>query len=183
MVVYKYVCAFVGALSLLELHSSSQELSSHISKSGYNLDMTTKEYDRVVSQLTPLQRNVTLENDTEVPFDNEYWDNHESGVYVSRIGGLPLFTSKAKFESGTGWPSFYEPFDPEHVREVTDKSWWIRRTEVVDARSGAHLGHVFNDGPKPTGLRYCVNSAALKFISDKEELPVESKPLETYKDL
>jgi len=99
-------------------------------------------------------------------------DNKARGTYVSAVGGLPLFSSEHKFNSGTGWPSFFQPIDPDHVREVVDTSIpFVPRTEVVCARSGAHLGHVFRDGPRPTGLRYCINAAALRFVPEGEELP------------
>lgn len=101
---------------------------------------------------------------TEKPFANKYWNNHEPGLYVDVISGKPLFVSTHKFESGSGWPSFFTPVDKEEIKEVVDKTHGMVRTEVVAKTSGAHLGHVFDDGPKPTGLRYCINSAALKFI-------------------
>jgi methionine-R-sulfoxide reductase len=147
-------------------------------------------------------RYVALEGGTEKPFDNPYWDNHAEGVYVGIIGGLPLFSSDAKFDSGTGWPSFFEPIDPTHVLERVDRAHGMARTEVLDARSGAHLGHVFDDGyvhgrthpiplhpargpmdttltiascvtcrPLPSGRRYCMNSAAMRFVPKGEPLP------------
>lgn len=124
-----------------------------------------------VAKLSALQRYVALEGGTEKPFDNPYWDNHAEGVYVGIIGGLPLFSSDAKFDSGTGWPSFFEPIDPTHVLERVDRAHGMARTEVLDARSGAHLGHVFDDGPLPSGRRYCMNSAAMRFVPKGEPLP------------
>ena len=119
------------------------------------------------AQLSDQEYHVTREKGTERAFTGKYWDHHEEGVYTCTCCHLPLFDSETKFNSGTGWPSFYEPIDKENVGENTDKSLGMTRTEVVCSRCNAHLGHVFPDGPKPTGLRYCINSVSLDF--EKEE--------------
>lgn len=117
--------------------------------------------------LTPEQYRIMVENGTERPFQNAYWDNHEEGIYVDAISGEPLFSSEDKFDSGSGWPSFTKPIHPSALKELTDKSHGMIRTEVRSTSSNSHLGHVFDDGPGPTGLRYCINSASLKFIPKK----------------
>jgi peptide-methionine (R)-S-oxide reductase len=125
-------------------------------------------------KLTPQQYHVTQECGTEPPFNNAYWNNHKPGIYVDIITGEPLFTSLDKFDSGSGWPSFTKPIAKDHVVEKSDSSHGMERTEVRGAKSDSHLGHVFDDGPGPGGLRYCVNSAALRFI------PVEKLKEEGY---
>lgn len=118
-----------------------------------------------IARLTPLQRRVTQEDATEPAFMNQYWDNHEPGIYVDVVSGQPLFASTDKYESHTGWPSFTKPIEPDVVTEKVDRSLFMKRVEVRSAAADSHLGHVFDDGPAEAGgLRYCMNSAALRFV-------------------
>jgi peptide methionine sulfoxide reductase msrA/msrB len=148
------------------------------SASGYDITPWTKEQvAAAATSLTEEIRHVVLDAGTEPPFCGQFTDNKQDGIYVCVVGGLPLFKSEHKFISKSGWASFHTPFDPAHIIEKQDRGHGMVRTEILDARTGAHLGHVFDDGPAPTGRRYCLNSAALKFIPKGTDLPAESLPV------
>jgi peptide methionine sulfoxide reductase msrA/msrB len=136
------------------------------------MDYKKPDKEKIKSELNELQYKVTQKNATETAFKNEYWDNHKPGIYVDVISGEPLFSSTDKFESGTGWPSFTKPIDPEYLNKIEDVSYGMKRVEVRSKIGDSHLGHVFDDGPEPTGLRYCMNSASMRFIP-KEKMDEE----------
>jgi peptide methionine sulfoxide reductase msrA/msrB len=150
------------------------------SKSLYDITpLSREEVERLAAKLDAEAFRVTQRAGTEPPFCGQFVDHHEAGLYACVVCGLPLYKSEHKFHSGTGWPSFYREFDPAHVERRKDLSHGMIRTEIVCARCGAHLGHVFPDGPPPTGERHCLNSAALKFYPVGQALPPESQPVQT----
>jgi len=137
------------------------------SASGYDLrPLSTAEREKYAAKFTPEERQVILHQGTERPFCGTLLNNKQSGIYACRLCGLPLYKADAKFESGTGWPSFYEPFDPAHILSIVDRAHGMIRTEIRCRRCDAHLGHVFDDGPPPTRQRHCLNSVSLEFFSE-----------------
>jgi len=155
--------SLLAALTLIVCGCNAEDKTKPVNEPAPK-DLTKLCKEELAKHLDKEAYYVCIMGGTERPFQNKYWDNHELGIYVDVISGKPLFASTTKFESGSGWPSFFQPIDKAEVVEKVDTSHGMKRVEVRAKTSNAHLGHVFDDGPKPTGLRYCINSAALKFI-------------------
>ncbi len=164
----------VGLLALDASDADREQTPANPLPAGQTAEFTKPSEAELRARLTSLQYEVTQEEATERAFDNAYWDNKQAGIYVDIISGEPLFSSTDKFKSGTGWPSFTRPIDENALAEHTDTRFFMKRTELKSSLAGSHLGHVFDDGPQPTGLRYCINSASLRFI------PVEQLEAEGY---
>ncbi len=164
----------IGLLALDGRTADTESASGKLLAGSQSTEFTMPTDAELRARLTPLQYEVTQEEATERAFDNAYWDNKQAGIYVDIVSGEPLFSSTDKFKSGTGWPSFTRPIDEKALVEHSDTRFFMKRTELKSQLAGSHLGHVFDDGPQPTGLRYCINSAALRFI------PVDQLEVEGY---
>ena len=179
----RFTQSLAAALTLFAVACDAEEPKANKAvndSTAPHTDLSKLSKDELAKKLDKEAYYVCIMGGTERPFQNKYWNNHEEGIYVDVISGKPLFASSTKFESGSGWPSFFEPIDKGEIEEIKDNSHGMVRIEVRAKTSKAHLGHVFDDGPKPTGLRYCINSAALKFVSKKD---LKTAGLEKYQAL